>query len=1807
MRHPRPALAAVVLGLSLPAACLPGAMPPQVPARHALDLGGEAAATAQAHGGPLAVSFASPRGETSQGTEISIVFNKPMRALGLGPSDPAPPVTMWPTAKGAFHWLGSSALRFDAEAKLAPATAYHVEIPAGTRALDDSTLAETFVLDFITPRANVVEHDPAMGATGVALDESVRLVFDEAVADAEIQRAVSIRGEKATATIPFAIKREGPTRVVLMPARPLPLADRIHVHVDASLRAEGGELPAGAERDITFTTVGPPSVKQWTCEPHPDDAGACDPDHGVISVELDGAVPQTPLVRAILVDPPVKWDPTPHASNDPVDRFDVLADFKPGQTYRVRLAPNAKLIDWSGQRLVPGAAQTFRFGHRPAGVQLGLHGIHWSSKHRHTFPTRTTNASNVEVHVSPRSLDEVLRAVGGAPLPPPGGPVAAIPEPRLDEHVQRDIPIDQLLPGARGVLDVVAGYTPRGKSDRRTTSHRLNLTDLGITARLGHGGAAVLVSDLDDASPIAGAEVAVYRAPRGPEPAKMLGSATTRANGEATPIWSEAFRPNDKLVIVARRGADWSYREIATPQAIEPAGFLYTERGLYRPGETVKLAGVIRMPGLSGLTTPRGAPVHISVSAGRGKPIAEIDTTLSEFGTLAVDVPIPKDGPVDGYRAKATIGDAHVTGGFLVSEYRPTEIAVEATTDRREYTRGDTLRCGVQGTYLHGGAMSGATATIVASRGSSSFEVPGLREQGFSAHDEERGVIPAEIARTRAKLDKRGALTFPITLALYDQSQPEEVSCAVEAMDLNRQALAARAHALVHPGELYVAIAVPGGNPVAPGDRVSPEIIAVTPTGERRAAKVHVDIVRRDGDDSRAMEVRVTSCDVTTGPAAVRCPFDVPKDATERARILVRASLTDRRGNMVRASTSLPVAEPPAPTPPAPTPPPEPPRPELSMTMDQSYEVGQTGHIHIASPYAKTATALVTIEREGILWQRVLSVPPAGARVDVPITDTMIPNARANVMMVSGPAAASYGHAFAVSAKPKRLAVTITTSGGERHRPGEAIDVDVDVKDAAGKPARAEITLWAADQGTLSLYGYALPDPWIALHDGRHTLAESTESRDDLVRVGIDGWHRARWPRVRMGATQRSTPRVEPPQTAFFAAHLVTDNAGKLRRRFTLPDGLTSYAVMAVAVTADDRAGVGEARVVTSLPLMARPTLPRIVRVGDRFEASVVISGTEAEGNATVSAEISGLTPASATRQSVRIERGTPAEVRFALKADRTGPARLTFRADLGKLSDAMTLTRDVITPLVPESASIDGETSASAAEALGDLSTIRSDYGGLDVSLSTTPLAGLADGVEQLVEYPYGCTEQTVSRLVPILALRDLTEALGTSLPAGTRRTIDESVARLIGHQRRDGGFGLWPESAKSDPWVSAWALWGLDEARRRGATVPPSITTRARAYLREATSIAADASEDRLALAAFFADVDAIDGHPDRDLASRLFAARDRLPPFSRALLLHALALAKDDPAHLRELARDLESILRLDGASAHAVVARHFERLLDSDTRTTAMILRAFLALDPAHPLGPRLARGILDARRGGRFRTTHDAAWALLALDDLRRARPPAPHGTSARVFLGDALLRESELENAKPVSFGVPAATLLGAGTRPLGFTATGPLHYHARLRFARRELPMQAVESGFLLHRTVRPLDGDGPDRPPGALVAGELVQVQLDVVTPSPRSAVVLESPLAGGLEAVATDLRLGGAWLRAWEKHERATRRELRDDRVLYFVDELPAGLATFRFVARASTPGNFVTPPARVEEMYAPDTFARTASETVTIVAP
>jgi uncharacterized protein YfaS (alpha-2-macroglobulin family) len=600
-------------------------------------------------------------------------------------------------------------------------------------------------------------------------------------------------------------------------------------------------------------------------------------------------------------------------------------------------------------------------------------------------------------------------------------------------------------------------------------------------------------------------------------------------------------------------------------------------------------------------------------------------------------------------------------------------------------------------------------------------------------------------------------------------------------------------------------------------------------------------------------------------------------------------------------------------------------------------------------------------------------------------------------------------------------------------------------------------------------------------------------------------------------------------------------------------------------------------------------------------------------------------------------------EVRWAIAAPRVGQAKLSFRARALTESDAVEVTRRVDAPSVLETAALTGETRETAGEKLGALEGIRDDVGGLDVRLASTALVGVGDGMEQLLEYPYGCTEQLTSRLVPLVGVRDLAGAFGLPLPKDPGALADVAIAKVLANQQPDGGFGWWPDSPGSSAWVTPYALWGLDVAKKGGRPVPDEAVSAAVAWLRGALARSPSYPWMRAAQA-FSVDVLATIGRPDPGFANRLYEARDQMPLFARALLAHAFAVSKMDAKQAAELLRDLEAHLRLSTASAvvRDNLGDEYAPVLDSSARTTAMVLRALVAIDAKHPLAPRLARGLLAERDRGQWRSTQEAAWALLALDDYRKVAEKDNPDFDARVwFAGDLALDAPFRGRSLAVRDAHLTATkLLASPDRALAFQVQGKgdLFYEARLRYARKELPSDTLDRGFFVRKLVRAVSPDGlsdalatlPAQSAARVPAGSLVLVDLVVVSPTPREQVVVDDPLAAGLEPVDASLattaqRLdvageGGAGDaadeadgdddaiaadRAWTRS--TYHREMHDDRALTFVEHMPAGMFHYRYLARATTPGTYVVPPTKVECMYEPETFGRTAGSRLEVSAP
>lgn len=1849
---------------------------------------------------PFAVVAGSPQGATEVPSEISIVFNRPMRPLELAGEETPAPVTMSPIVPGRWQWVGTNALQFVPEGRLPRATQYRVTVPKGTRALDGSTLEKAYELAFSTVRPRLVETEPG---TWEALEPSATftLRFNQPIADMEIRRAISILVGPQKRAAAFDVRRPEPKNqmlAVLVPKQKLPKDSAILIHASADLRGTEGNLPAGKEQEETYRTYGPLAVDDISCDtdtPH----GNCAPTGGV-GIRLTNPVKLGDLKRALAFEPAVEIQLPDWDDDEPVESLWVRGKFVPGKTYRLlvraSLPGGGALTDKYGQALASEFSKSLKMDDLWPKVEIGVAGTYLEPGNDRVIPVFAVN-TDYELAVTALDENQVLALESGQEGSRSGmrlltsktkaKAVAVRPKAAKNVAAKEIIRPEQVLGGKekRGPIAVATSYLPRPitkkKAVRLTEELRVvQVTNLGITAKVSQEGSLVWVTKLGTGEPVANASVEIRR------PDSTSGVFRTDKDGIAT-IPQDKFRPRfgarEDAVIFVRDQEDWTYRQVShdlntyqfgarSEYGPEEGaiGMIFTERGLYRPGDVVKVKGIVRKPEARGMSTPAGQSVSLTVSGPEGDPISQMPMTLSEFGTFSFDVTVPRTGKLGHYQIEAKLEEkkqrwADFYGSFQVAEYRPAEFKVTVASDKPSYIRGDKAQFTGHGDFLFGAPMSHADAHYRVTRAPAWYAVPGLPDD-FSTTDEpfladltEMAPESHLLASGESKLDDKGELELTALLALPGQRGPERVTCEVEVTDLSRQTLAGGSTEIVHPGEFYVALRSARQGFVEAKKPLKIDVLAVDPKGARKAqVGVHLELVKRTWSLARQttggsemhsvvhpVDTVVSGCDVKTGAEPVSCELVPPSGGY----YLVRAKAKDGRGNPIASSIGLYALG------------------EgaggfgdndqlkVDLALDRtSYEVGQTAKILVKSPF-KTADALVTVERAGIYSQKRVTLSGAMPVIEVPITDDLRPNAFVSVVLLRGRTkeapenpkepdvgapAFRLGYAeLVIDPASRRFQVAVKPNKTELS-PGEPVEVEVDVRDKAGKGTRAEMTLYAVDEGVLSLIGYKTPDPVPVFNAPRPLRVLAIESREDLARV-ISAEALMHLEKGYEGGGGSDGVRRDFRQSVYFNPSVVTDDNGRAKVSFKLPDSLTTYRIMAVAVGRDDRFGFGENQVVASKKLMARPAFPRFLRAGDKFDAGIVVS-SKGLGKTAVEVEASadGLVLGGASKQTIQLEPNGSQEVRFAFQAPHATKAKIAFRVKGGGASDAVEIRRDVQAPAVLESVALYGETTGASGEALGDMSGMRSDVGGLDVALSSTALVGLGAGIEQLIEYPYGCIEQQTSRLVPLVTLRELARDFRITLPANADEIVTSTVAKILAAQQGDGGFGFWPDSPESNPWVTTYALFGLGEAKRHGVPIPERAIEAATTYVRRQLE-EWQKTDLGPATAAFIVDVLAMNGASDPGWESRLFEAREKLPLFGRALLAHAMATSKSHPKAQEELARELSNHLRLDGpvARAAANVGDQYAVLMDSETRTTALVLRALVTMQPNTPLAARLAKGLLADRQGGTWRSTQETAWALLALDDYRKAQEKTAPSFDARVFLGEKEVFKAAFQgrDATGANTAIAADNLVSQAGSTLAFQVEGrgTLFYEARLKYARKELPKEAIDRGFFVKQTlraVRPEELAEAIKQVGAKGAtsffgSDLVLADVVVVTPSPREQVVIDAPLPAGFEPIDASLVTTANWLsvpatggeyEALGDDEGArdelaegraylpsfVRKEMRDDRVLFFVEHMAQGMFHYRYLARATTMGSFVVPPIRAEEMYAPEVFGRSGAVTVEV---
>ena len=718
---------------------------------------------------------------------------------------------------------------------------------------------------------------------------------------------------------------------------------------------------------------------------------------------------------------------------------------------------------------------------------------------------------------------------------------------------------------------------------------------------------------------------------------------------------------------------------------------------------------------------------------------------------------------------------------------------------------------------------------------------------------------------------------------------------------------------------------------------------------------------------------------------------------------------------------------------------------------------------------------------------------------------------------------------------------------------------------------------------------------------------------------------------------------------AVFAPSVRTDVNGRAQVQVKLPDNLTRYRVMAVAVAGGKQFGSGESAITARLPLMARPSAPRFLNFGDRFELPIVLQNqtnapmsvdvaVRATNAALVHAETGQLNTAG---RRVTVPANDRVEVRIPAAAVKAGTARFQIGAVSGRWSDAAEVNLPVWTPATTEAFATYGEIDKGAInQPVKAPADVFPQFGGLAIETSSTQLQALTDAVIYLTSYPYECSEQLASRIITIAALRDVLTAFKTKdlpSPQAMEAAVTRDLKRLQGMQNEDGGFGFWQSGNASWPYLSIHVAHAFARAKQEKFDVPKATFNKSLQHLREIEShIPANYSvEARRAIVAYALYVRAQMG--DRDVArARSLIAEAGLEKLSLESIGWLLSVLSNDAESTNEVAairRFLNNRVTETAGTAHFVCSYSDSDylLLNSNRRADGVILEALVVDQPANELIRKVVRGLLAHRTRGRWENTQENVFILLALNRYFKTFEKVTPDFVARAWLGERFAGQQSFRGRSTdrQQVNVPMSYLAqqAAPNLVISKDGTGRLYYRISMNYAPNDLDLKPVDYGFAVERTYEGVD-DPKDVSRDAdgtwhIKAGARVRVRLTMVAPARRYHVALVDPLPAGFEtlnptlattaSIPRDPKQTGVaeygsrsygygwwwWRPEWFEHQ-----NLRDERTEAFASLLWEGVYKYSYVARATTPGDFIVPPAKAEEMYHPETFGRGGTDRVRI---
>ncbi len=1826
----------------------------------------------------LTVDHVSPSGDTVPVHQVLVVFSRPV--VRLGQDLDAMGVSLSPPAVGRWRWVDTYSLAFEPEDQLlAGSTTYSVTIPELT-SFDGKVLENPKSFAFSTPRLKVLEGPSGTKTPGTK--PMILIRFDQIISP--IQLLASIKS-----TVSFELSDEVDARtgdwrdgtwVCLRPIEPLPAGRTIKLEIPKGAACGAGPLPLVEAIKMEFDTAGAFKIAKTS--------GSGEPPGYSWNIEFSESVDFESFKGSeISVEPSFPIQVSGWGSN-----LSISGRRDPNTSYVLTLPENTK--DIHGQSLTGKRTVNFSTGSadpelRSAGGSLVT--IPMGDSAALTVQSVEYKRLSMSVYTVEPALFEQFKnelyEVMWRGAKPPGELLVettidiSTPEKWTETtlevagYFQKSQHLIVVVKPKLGAIESVKNAVMRNQIP--SLVHWMQHTGLGVTSIVDDSTAHLLVSTLADGKPVADANIS-------------SGAIMTRSDQKGM-AWF-GLVPSSAAILV-EKGQDCCIAEPSiylTSRHAEPARFhVFSDRGLYKPGETAHIKGWMRTVGKDGdLRFPPVSRMEVKAHDAHWNEVWKATVILGAEGGFGFELPISTETVPGNLQISIEHPQGSASLAVQVQEFRRPEFEIITSVVDRCFIDGDEFKVAAKAAYYTGEALAASELkwTVKAESGDG-FLPPGWPGFEFGRSRWRPWFFRSQptanelATQTReVRTDADGAHTLGVCVAGLEPDESVRVTAEALVFDVQRQAFAGRSNVWVHPSADFIGVKLDKAF-FGKDQEVSGELIVVDAAGQPVVGR-QVE-VRLEAPDADGVVTTINSKTILSAAKAVRFSIKPPSggsfavalqcsDSKTRPAKTVRAVWV---AGDIRTDTRVGVEE-------------------LEVVAEKDeWLVGERAAILLVPPF-ESGSGIASLQYAGSIRKTFTFEFEGTHTLEFDIVAGMIPDCTLNVKMVGarqGVAAASGG---SLELKVDRAAWrlnTVVVADTPEVKPGGETNVSVQVRLPDGSPASgAKVTLWAVDESVLALAGYSTPDPlqlysriWVNIQEYElRTTIPSAAVPDDLIDLSanpeMDSMAYAMPPEASSFGGGMAPPSPQAPGAtrsramskrgglagpptgnpvyirsdfsalaAFFEV-LEADQNGVVQAPVKVPDNLTRYRLMVNVAWGAGYFGTADAALIARQPLMIRPTKPRFLNVGDKAEFPVVVQNALAHpttvwlGFRATNLEV--------PQGGYRAELGPNErrEIRFSVSSIQPGRAEFQVVGRTEDDSDAAQDGFEVLTPASTESVGVTGELEASGVQQGIVLpADVFTEFGGLDVRLSTTLLSGLTDLLVDVVRYPYRCAEQLASRVMTVSLLRDFLPAFkGDEVPSAAEMFVAaaDDLRELAKLQQHNGGWGFW-FSGRTYPVVTIHVVHALLEAKKAGLDVDESVLASGLDYL--------DAIERHLLLWGY-------SKRAKRNLILHAAWVRSRagFDETKRAKSIHkkdgdALTVdalgwllsifSRADHAEAPLVFEELQNRLSYDGGKAQFVetIAEEDKHvLLCSSRRSNAIALDALIEYQLQNPNiktlpTSKIVQGLLAHRWRGNT-TTQENAFVLLGLMRYFHAFEKDTPSLDAEVFANEFLVTEHHFEGRQTdiIQQKLPMDWLGQNDPVSLGVLAqgVGRLYWRATLRWAPKEPCVDAEDRGFFVDRVFEAVDD--PDDVSQAddgvwrVRAGARLRVRTTVVARKPRHHVALVSPIPAGFELLnpefvtteqlpdessrghghdiwAVDGPRGPRfffdfWWRRWFDHQ-----VLRDDRAEAFAASLWPGVHEHVVFARATMPGEFLAPSARAEEMYEPEVWGRSAAAWVVVI--